>query len=59
MLQILGEMQAIQHSALWPMYFIENTYMRTQDGSTTAVQEAYDEICSRLGSPVLLDALLR
>ena len=30
--------------------------MRTQDGSTTAVQEAYDEICSRLGSPVLLDA---
>ena len=56
MLQILGEMQAMQKDSLWPMYFIENTFMRSRDGSTAAVREAFDEICFRIGSPVLLDA---
>jgi hypothetical protein len=56
MLQVLGELQILQHEALLPMYFIENTAMNSVDSSTVAVRSAYDEICSRIGIPVSLDA---
>jgi site-specific DNA-cytosine methylase len=54
MLQVLGELQILQHEALLPMYFIENTDMNSVDSSTVAVRSAYDEICSLIGIPVSL-----
>jgi len=57
LLQILGELQSLQNRfSNPPMYLIENTAMQCTSHVRPAVQSAFDEICLRLGQPVLLDA---
>lgn len=55
MLQVIGHLQQLQSHALPPIYFIENTAM--QCFPSPARDAAFDELCARIGVPVLLDAV--
>ncbi|GAX86312.1 hypothetical protein CEUSTIGMA_g13724.t1, partial [Chlamydomonas eustigma] len=55
MLNILGMLQSLQHS-LPPIYLIENTAVQHARSSSTAMHAAFEELCLRIGTPVVLDA---
>ena len=55
LLSILHALQNLQPSRP-PLYLIENTAMTAVSSVRPLVQLAYNEICSKIGNPVLLDA---
>ncbi|GAX86477.1 hypothetical protein CEUSTIGMA_g13886.t1 [Chlamydomonas eustigma] len=55
MLNILGMLQSLQHS-LPPIYLIENTAVQHARSSSPAMHAAFEELCLRIGTPVVLDA---
>ena len=56
LLQIIGELQHLQRRQLPPLYLVENTAMQCTQTVRPEVQASFDEICNRLGHPVVLDA---